>query len=123
MNKWTTFCSVDQINKPRVKKEAKLYYKIDSDEVSYARDDENDVSELEIQNILAHYKRLGNDEDRYVESFDSIASQYNDVQLKVISKFLPLSVRAVLEERSPKYQQINSYNNKISDKVRLNPKK
>ena len=111
------------INRPRSKKEAKIYYKIDSDEVSYARDDENDVSELEIQNILAHYKRLGNDEDRYVESFDSIASQYNDVQLRVISKFLPLSVRAVLEERSPKYQQINSYNNKISDKVRLNPKK
>ena len=110
------------INRPRSKKEAKLYYKIDSDDVSYEKDDENDVSELEIQNILAHYKRIGNDEAKYVESFDSIASQYNDAQLKVISKCLPLNVRAVLEEKSPKYQEINSYNNKISDKVRVEKK-
>ena len=111
------------INRPRSKKEAKIYYKIDSEDVSYEKDNENDVSELEIQNILAHYKRIGNDEDRYVESFDSIASQYNDAQLKVISKCLPLKVRAVLEEKSPKYQQVNSYTNKISDKVRVEKKK
>ena len=110
------------INRPRSKKEAKIYYKIDSEDVSYEKEDENDVSELEIQNILAHYKRLGNDVERYVDSFDSIASQYNDVQLRVISKCLPLSVRAVLEEMSPKYQEINSYNNKISDKVRTTKK-
>ena len=111
------------INRPRSKKDAKIYYKIDADDVSYEKDDENDVNELEIQNILAHYKRLGNDEDRYVESFDSIASQYNDAQLRVISKCLPLNVRAVLEERSQKYQQINSYTNKISDKIRVEKKK
>lgn len=111
------------INRPRSKKDAKIYYKIDADDVSYEKDDENDVNELEIQNILAHYKRLGNNEERYVESFDSIASQYNDAQLRVISKCLPLNVRAVLEERSPKYQQINSYINKISDKVRVENKK
>ena len=110
------------INRPRSKKEAKIYYKIDSEDVTYEKEDENDVSELEIQNILAHYKRLGNDVERYVESFDSIAAQYNDVQLRVISKCLPLNVRAVLEEMSPKYQEINSYNNKISDKVRTNKK-
>ena len=110
------------INRPRSKKEAKIYYKIDAEDVSYEKDDENDVSELEIQNILAHYKRIGNDEARYVESFDSIASQYNDVQLRVISKCLPLNVRAVLEEKSPKYQQVNSYTNKISDKVRVEKK-
>ena len=111
------------INRPRSKKEAKIYYKIDAEDVTYEKDNEDDVSELEIQNILAHYKRLGNDEEKYVESFDSIASQYNDAQLKVISKFLPLNVRAVLEEKSPKYQEINSYNNKISDTVRVNSKK
>ena len=111
------------INRPRSKKEAKIYYKIDAEDVSYEKDDENDVSELEIQNILAHYKRIGNDEERYVESFDSIANQYNDAQLKVICKCLPLNVRAVLEEKSPKYQQINSYTNKISDKVRIEKKK
>ena len=111
------------INRPRSKKEAKLYYKIDADEVSYEKDDENDVSELEIQNILAHYKRIENDEEKYVESFDSIASQYNDAQLKVISKCLPLNIRAVLEEKSQKYQEVNSYNNKISDKVRIEKRK
>ena len=107
------------INRPRSKKEAKIYYKIDADDVTYEKDNENDVSEIEIQNILAHYKRLGNNEEKYVESFDSIASQYNDAQLKVISQCLPLNVRAVLEEKSIKYQQVNSYNNKISDKVRI----
>ena len=107
------------INRPRSKKEAKIYYKIDAEDVGYEKNNENDVSEEEIQNILAHYKRLGNNEEKYVESFDSIASQYNDLQLKVISQCLPLSVRAVLEEKSIKYQQVNSYNNKISDKVRI----
>ena len=111
------------INRPRSKKEAKLYYKIDAEDVSYEKDDGNDVSELEIQNILAHYKRIENDEEKYVESFESIANQYNDTQLKVISKCLPLNVRAVLEEKSQKYQQINSYNNKVSDSVRMENKK
>ena len=114
--------SVDNVcqllNKPRLKKEAKTYYKIDSDDVSYQAESENDVSEVEIQNILAHYKRLGKDEKKYVESFDNIASQYNDIQLRIISKFLPLNVRAVLEEKSPKYQEIISFNSKISDNLR-----
>ena len=114
--------SVDNVckllNKPRSKKEAKIYYKIDSDDVTYQSENENDVSEVEIQNILAHYKRLGKDEDKYVESFNRIASQYNDVQLRIITKFLPLNVRAVLEEKSEKYQQIISFNSKISDNLR-----
>ena len=54
------------INRPRSKKEAKIYYKIDAEDVTYEKDNEDDVSELEIQNILAHYKRLGNDEEKYV---------------------------------------------------------
>ena len=114
--------SVDNVckllNKPRSKKEAKIYYKIDSDDVTYQSENENDVSEVEIQNILAHYKRLGKDEDKYVESFNRIASQYNDVQLRIITKFLPLNVRAVLEEKSEKYQQIISFNSNISDNLR-----
>ena len=107
------------INRPRSKKEAKIYYKIDAEDVTYEKDNENDVSEIEIQNILAHYKRLGNNEEKYVESFDSIASQYNDAQLKVICQCLPLNVRAVLEEKSMRYQQLNLYNNKISNNVRV----
>lgn len=118
--------SVDEvcrlINKPRTKKEAKIYYKIEAEEVNYQSETENDVSEMEIQNILAHYKRLGKNEDRYLDSFNNIAAQYNDTQLRIISKFLPLNVRAVLEERSQKYQQIMSFNNSVSDTLRK-PKK
>lgn len=110
------------INRPRVKKEAKLYYKIDSEEVNYQAENENDVSEMEIQNILAHYKSLGKNEDRYIDSFNNIAAQYNDTQLRIISKFLPLNVRAVLEERSPKYQKIMSFNNSVSNSLRYKNK-
>ena len=95
------------IYKPRSKKEAKVYYQIDSNQVEYKPEEE--VSEIEIQNILSHYKRLGKNEDKYVDSFDSIASQYTDDQLRIIVGFLPLNVKAVLEERSPKYQQIITY--------------
>lgn len=115
--------SVDEvcklINRPRTKKDAKIYYKIDSEEVNYQAENENDVSEMEIQNILAHYKRLGKNEEKYIESFDNIAAQYNDTQLRIISKFLPLNVRAVLEERSDKYQKVMSFNSKVSDKIRV----
>ena len=114
--------SVDEvcrlINRPRVKKEAKTYYKIDTEEVNYQAENENDVSEMEIQNIVAHYKRLGKNEERYVDSFNNIAAQYNDTQLRIITKFLPLNVRAVLEEKSQKYQQIMSFNNSISNNLR-----
>lgn len=97
------------INKPRSKKEAKIYYKIDSNDVEYKSENDGEVSETEIQNILTYYKRLGRNEDRYVESFDSIASQYTDEQLKVIVTYLPLNVKAVLEANSPKYQQLISF--------------
>ncbi len=111
------------INRPRLKKEAKNYYKIDSEDVNYQAENENDVSEMEIQNIVAHYKRLGKNEEKYVDSFNNIAAQYNDTQLRIITKFLPLNVRAVLEEKSTKYQQIMSFNNKVSDGLRYNAKK
>ena len=94
------------LKKPRSKKDAKLYYKIDSEEVTYESESENDVNEVEIQNILAHYKKIGNDEKKCIVSFDDIASQYNDQQLKLIIKCLPLSVRAILEEKSDKYKSI-----------------
>lgn len=94
------------IKRPRTKKEAKQYYKIDSDDVNYQTENENDVSETEIQNILSHYKKLGKNTDKYVDSFNNIVSQYSDAQLKVIINFLPVSVKAVLEAESPKYQEL-----------------
>lgn len=106
------------IHTSRSKKEAKLYYKVESEQVKYQSENENDVSEQEIQNILAHYKKLGKNEDKYVASFNNIVEQYNDAQLRIISKFLPLNVRAVLEEKSSKYQQIMSFNNAVTDSIR-----
>ena len=104
------------IRKPRTKKEAKVYYKIDASEVSYEPENDANVSEAEIQSILTHYKRLGRNEERYVESFDSIASQYTDKQLKLIIKFLPINVKAVLEANSPRYQQLTSYEKPATQK-------
>jgi len=109
------------LNKSRTKKEAKIYYKIETEEVSYHAESEDTVSETEIQNILTHYKKLGKDKERYVESFNNIVEQYNDAQLRIITKFLPMGVKAVLEAESPKYQSImtfgeGTYNNKTQVK-------
>ena len=97
------------MNKPRSKKEAKTYYRIEADDVEYKAEGEGDVNEVEIQNILSHYKKLGKNEEEYVKSFDNIAEQYTDAQLRVICKFLPLNVKAVLEASSPKYQELITF--------------
>lgn len=94
------------ISQPRTKKEAKAYYRIEAEDVDYQLVDPDSVSEIELQNIAKHYRKLGKNEEKYVESFNDIAEQYTDTQLKLITKFLPLNVRAVLEERCPKYQQV-----------------
>lgn len=102
--------SIDQIckliRKPRTKKEAKLYYNIDTEDVKYAPENENEVSEVEIQNILNYYKKIGRDEEKYVEGFENIAAQYTPEQLKIIANVLPINVKAVLEMNSPTYQNI-----------------
>jgi len=111
--------SIDEIirliNKPRTKKEAKQYYRIEADNVSYQSENEDNVSEAEVQNILAHYKRLGKNEDKYVDSFNNIVSQYTDNQLKIIIRYLPMNVKAVLEERSPKYQELVTFDKDKKD--------
>ena len=104
------------MNQPRNKKEAKRAYKIDGSTVGYQAEDENNVSEAEVQNILAHYKRLGKDEDRYVDSFNNIVAQYTDAQLRIIIRYLPLNVKAVLEERSPKYQELSTFSSNVDRK-------
>ena len=107
------------IKRPRTKKEAKQYYKIDSEDVNYQTENENDVSETEIQNILSHYKKLGKNTDKYTDSFNNIVSQYNDAQLRVIINFLPVGVKAVLEAESPKYQEIVMSTGKRNTKQRM----
>lgn len=98
-----TICKL--INQPREKSQARVYYGIQESELGQD-EGENSVSEAEVENIRVHYARLGKNEDKYVESFNNIVSQYNDTQLRIIIKYLPINVKAVLEERSPKYQQL-----------------
>ena len=98
------------IKKPRTKKEAKTYYKIDSDDVNYNNKSDKEVNEVEIQNILNHFKKLGRNTSKYSESFANIATQYTDEQLRIIVNCLPINVKAVLEGESPKYQELMSVN-------------
>ena len=94
------------LNSPRTAQEAKEYYGLENQVDTSLVDD---VSEQEVQNILIHYKKLGRNEDRYVDSFNNIAAQYTDKQLKIIIKCLPINVRAVLEAECPKYQELVTY--------------
>ena len=98
----TELCKL--INRPRSKKEAKIYYRID--QATYDPVVENEVNEVEIQNILTHFKKLGKNTERYADSFNNIAAQYTDEQLKIIINVLPMKVKAVLEAESPKYQSL-----------------
>ena len=93
------------INRPRNKKEAKAYYRIDQANYESAVDN-GEVKETEIQNILNHFKKLGKNTDRYTDSFNNIAAQYTDDQLKIIINVLPIKVKAVLEAESEKYQTL-----------------
>ena len=106
--------SMDQvcklIAKPRVKREAKMYYRIDADDVKYDPQNEGEVNEAEIQSILSHYKKIARQPEKFADDFANIASQYSDEQLKIIINCLPMNVKAVLEQESPKYQEIMSVN-------------
>ena len=117
--------SLDQvcklINKPRSKKDAKAYYKVDADEVNYDNSNEAEVSEKEIQSILAYFKKLT--PEKYADSFNNIVPQYTEEQLKIIINCLPISVKANLERNCKKYQEIIATNgipkvalNKVQEK-------
>lgn len=94
------------IHDPRNKKEAKQYINFSGNYKDV--ESENDkVSELELKNILAHYKKLGSNYEKYSDSFSNIASQYNTKQMKVIINVLPPNVKEVLEQTSDKYKEIN----------------
>jgi len=97
------------INSPRNEAKARQYYGIVQSSSMNQSNDESYVSEAEVQNIIMHYKRLGKNEDKYVESFNNIVTQYTDDQLRIIINYLPIQVRAVLEERSQKYQELITF--------------
>ena len=101
------------INKPRTKKEAKMYYKIDSQEANYDNNNTEEVSETEIQNIISYFKKLNNDTAKYADAFNNMASQYTDEQLKIIINCLPVKVKAVLEDDCKKYQELVTVNGMV----------
>lgn len=121
------------INKPRNKKEAKRYYELDLDGMDVYNpnsDNEGGVPEEQIQNILSYFKKIGNNEKKCVQAFDSISKQYDEAQLRIIIKFLPIDVKAILESSSVNYQKImekgtvlsggKGYNSYKNNKLRLN---
>ena len=119
-------CSL--MSKPRNKKEAKKYYQIEGEQVEYEAHREEIVSEEQIQNILNYYKKIGNNERKCVQAFDSIAKQYDSTQLRIIVKFLPMDVKAILESNSSTYQRLMSSgtvlsNGQFSQYTPNNPKK
>ena len=101
------------INKPRTKKEAKMYYKIDSDDANYDNKNTEEVSEMEIQNILNHFKKISKNSEKFADSFNNIAAQYTDDQLKIIINCLPTNVKAVLEDDCKKYQELVTVNGMV----------
>ena len=100
----------DLINKPRNKKEAKRYYQIENENevVDYISQNgkEELVSEAQMKNILSYYKKIGTNEKECVKAFDSISKQYDQTQLRLIAKMLPMQVKAILEQNSATYQKL-----------------
>ena len=105
------------LQEPRTSEEAREYYKIENESTEIPAID--DVTEQEVQNILIHYKKLGKNESRYADSFNNIAAQYTDKQLKIIIKCLPINVRAVLEAECPKYQELVTSNDETEQEKKL----
>ena len=107
-------CSL--MNKPRSKKEAKKYYMIEGDDsIEYEPTNDELVSEEQLRNILTYYKKIGNDERKCVQAFESISQQYNNAQLRLIVKILPIEVKAILESKSPIYQKLMENGTVLSD--------
>ena len=94
------------INTPRKKKDAKSYIDYDLEEDAYKKEEE--VNETELNRILMAYENAGSDEQRYIQIFERIAEQYTDVQLRVISSFLPEYVRRILMQNCEKYRSLSS---------------
>ena len=96
------------INRPRIKKEAKQYYQIDSEDVSYSRQSDKEVDENQIINITNYFRKLGKNTSKYSESFEKIANEqgYTEEQLKIIINCLPANVKKVLSRESLTYQKI-----------------
>ena len=116
------------IYKPRSKKEAKSYYRLEGGDVSYSPATDSEIDEVQVQNILNYFAKVGNNEQKIVQTFDHIADQYTDTQLRLIVNVLPLPVKATLESSSPRYQKLMNggtvlSNGEYKEYSKNNPKK
>ena len=91
------------INAPKKKKDVKKYYEASIDKNVYSK---VEVSEVEIQRILAYYRNQEGNTSKYVEIFDRICSQYTNEQMRIIIQFLEPDVKQFLEANSDKYKAI-----------------
>ena len=93
----------DLIHTPKTKRDVKQFYEKNIQENIYQS---SEVSELEIQKILVYYRDLMGDTSRYVETYNRIAEQYTNEQMRIIIKFLPEDVIKVLETSSERYNNL-----------------
>lgn len=91
------------INAPKKKKDVKKYYEEGFDKNVYSK---VEVSEVEIQRILAYYRNQEGDTSKYVEIFNRICSQYTNEQMRIIIQFLEPEIKQFLEANSDKYVAI-----------------
>ncbi len=102
------------INSPRTKKDAKQYISYGLEDV-YSR--ENTVDEVGLQRIIAHFKKLGDNKDKYLDSFNRVSEQYNNMQMKIICNFLPEKVKKYLNQHSEKYKMYINLKDELKVKV------
>ncbi len=95
------------INRPRTKKEAKLFVDADLEENPYEVG--NKVDELELRNIVKYYEQNIFNREKIVAGFESLYGQYTFENLKQIVPFLPIKAREVLEQESQKYIALMNY--------------
>lgn len=104
------------IEKPRTKKDAKQYISYGIEDV-YSR--ENTVDEVELQRIIAHFKKLGDNKDKYLDSFNRVSEQYSNMQMKIICSFLPEAVKKYLNQHSEKYKTYVNLKDELKVKVEI----
>ena len=82
------------IKKPRTKRDAKQYLNIDTALITdNSITKENEVEENQVKSILSFYEGIKNQPEKYLETFDRVAEQYNRTQLKIIVEYLPKVVK------------------------------
>lgn len=101
----TKICEL--INNPRTEEQARAYYNLGT--VGQPGLEKEIVNLKEINNILRHYKKISQTPDRFSSSFDRIAAQYDDIQLKYIIDKLPEEVKEVLKQQNSKYQEMLNF--------------